>query len=164
MKLMAMSHPQTIPGVPAYPIPYHSVEANDGRSPRTAKETQKEVHRENSRLNSGLRWCQLSRLPLRIVVLLVTKRCKSRFIGIQFSFKHWYFVRGQHRCHLVLCYRSAMRRPDAGLSDFLVHGVDLGGECYRRYRRAARVVLMEQGMGYLVATRAICSQRSEEGA
>lgn len=35
-------------------MPYHSVEANDGSKPNTAKDTQNVVHRENSRLNSGL--------------------------------------------------------------------------------------------------------------
>lgn len=88
IKAIAISHPQTIPAVPAYPIPavhsdldyqemgflkcpfinrrplpelengtrtnipYHNVLANDGKSPRTEKLTQKVVQRENSRLNS----------------------------------------------------------------------------------------------------------------
>lgn len=51
---MATSQPQVIPAVPAYPIPYQSVEAKEGSKPRTAKETQKVVQRVNSRLNSGL--------------------------------------------------------------------------------------------------------------
>lgn len=54
MNTMAISQPQTIPGVPAYPIPKYKVEAKEGSNPRTANETQKVVHRENSRLNSGL--------------------------------------------------------------------------------------------------------------
>lgn len=51
---MATSQPHVMPAVPAYPIPYHSVEAKEGRRPSTAKLTQKVVQSVNSRLNSGL--------------------------------------------------------------------------------------------------------------
>lgn len=51
---IATNQPQVIPPVPAYPIPYHSVDAKLGRSPRTAKLTQNVVQSVNSRLNSGL--------------------------------------------------------------------------------------------------------------
>ncbi len=52
--IIATSQPQLMPAVPAYPIPYHSVVAKLGSSPRTANETQNVVHRVNSLLNSGL--------------------------------------------------------------------------------------------------------------
>lgn len=52
--IMATSQPHVIPAVPAYPMPYHSVDAKLGSSPSTAKLTQKVVQRVNSRLNWGL--------------------------------------------------------------------------------------------------------------
>lgn len=51
---IAINQPQTIPAVPAYPIPYHSVVAIEGSSPSTENETPKEVNIENSRRNSCL--------------------------------------------------------------------------------------------------------------
>jgi hypothetical protein len=38
-------------------MPYARVEAKEGKRPSTAKETQKVVQRENSRLNSDLDRC-----------------------------------------------------------------------------------------------------------
>lgn len=43
-----------IPAVPAYPMPKNRVLAKLGRSPKTAKLTQKVVNKLNSRLNSDL--------------------------------------------------------------------------------------------------------------
>ena len=74
-------------------MPYHNVDANEGRRPRTAKDTQKVVHNENSRLNSGLMDGQRQRRVLEIdVVVLVAKRRENLFVGSQFSIKDGHFI------------------------------------------------------------------------
>lgn len=45
---------QSIPAVPADPIPYRNVVAIENKSPSTENETPKEVNMENSRRNSCL--------------------------------------------------------------------------------------------------------------
>jgi len=105
IKTMAMSQPHTMPGSPAYPNPKYNVDANEGRRPSTANDTQKVVHSENSRLNSGLACAYQHHLLLPCYYsscLLITKRREHFLIRCQFSIEDYNFIGGKDRGDLIL--------------------------------------------------------------
>jgi len=116
IKAIAMSQPQTMPGVPAYPIPKYNVDAKEGRRPSTANETQNVVHSENSRLNSGLACVYQYRLLLPCYYSLYLHITKSRehfLIRCQFSIEDYDFVGPKDGRDKILADGLAARGTDA---------------------------------------------------
>src|SRR5437764_584705 len=92
-------------------MPKYNVDAKLGSRPSTANETQKDVHSENSRLNSALDGKQSATAVVEeSIALLVTKCRQNLLIRRQFVIKHGHLIVAEHRRHGIFSNRGLLTR------------------------------------------------------